>query len=228
MSGIYNGQTAARQRRIIDQFVSLFLTSQRQNASPEAQLITATAPHHCTPLNKNKNINMARTKGPAPSKARPAAKQSAGGARKKGGKAPRFAVPSSGKTPRGQAGTLAYPMVKKTYRFRPGTVAIREIRRYQKTGDLLGAKAPFARFVRKVTMSNDVSKNWEEGEGGLKNIQSQIRFRSTGMLALQEASEAMHTGLFEDSNLCAIHAGRVGIKPKDMKLVEKIMNNRGM
>jgi histone H3 len=96
--------------------------------------------------------------------------------------------------------------VKKPHRYRPGTVALREIRRYQKSTDLLVKKAPFQRLVREIA----------------QDFKSDLRFQSSAILALQEASEAYHVGLFEDSNLCAIHGKRVTIMPKDIQLARRI------
>ena len=123
-----------------------------------------------------------------------------------GGKAPRkqLAAKSARKTTRSSGGT------KKKMRFRPGTVALREIRRYQKSTDLLMKKAPFQRLVREVT----------------QDFKSDLRFQSSAVMALQEASEAYLVGLFEDTNLCAIHARRVTIMPKDMQLARRIRGER--
>merc|ERR1712127_479558 len=90
--------------------------------------------------------------------------------------------------------------VKRAHRFRPGTVALREIRKFKKSTDLLIRKLPFQRLVREI--AND--------------FKTDLRFQSSAVLALQEASEAYMVGLFEDTNLCAIHAKRVTIMPKDM------------
>lgn len=112
------------------------------------------------------------------------------------------------KTPR--HGVLPKPAmggVKQPHRFRPGTVALREIRKYQKGTDLLIRKMPFRRLVREIAES-------------IRNVQ--YHFTSTAMEALQEASEAYLVGLFEDANLCAIHARRVTIMPKDMVLARRI------
>jgi histone H3 len=92
--------------------------------------------------------------------------------------------------------------VKKPHRFRPGTVALREIRKYQKSTELLIRKLPFQRLVRETA----------------QNLKTDVRFQSHALAALQEASEAYLVGLFEDTNLCAIHAKRVTIFPKDMQL----------
>merc|ERR1712183_403391 len=92
--------------------------------------------------------------------------------------------------------------VKRAHRFRPGTVALRHIRKYQKSTELLIRKLPFQRLVRYI--AND--------------FKTDLRFQSSAVLALQEAAEAYMVGLFEDTNLCAIHAKRVTIMPKDMQL----------
>ena len=57
-------------------------------------------------------------------------------------------------------------------------------------------------------------------------IKSDLRWQSTAILALQEASEAYLVGLFEDTNLCAIHAKRVTIMPKDIQLARRIRGER--
>jgi len=90
--------------------------------------------------------------------------------------------------------------VKKPHRYRPGTVALREIRKFQKTTDLLIRKLPFQRLVKEIA----------------HEVKSDVRFQSQAVLALQEATEAYLVGLFEDTNLCAIHAQRVTIMPKDI------------
>lgn len=99
--------------------------------------------------------------------------------------------------------------VKKPYRFKPGTVALREIRKYQKTTDLLIRKLPFQRLVKEI--ANDIV-----------GCDKQLRFQSAAVAALQEAAEAYLVGLFEDVNLCAIHAKRITIMPKDMRLARRI------
>ena len=91
-------------------------------------------------------------------------------------------------------------------RFRPGTVALREIRKFQKSTDLLIPKLPFSRLLRQIAQSITPDK----------------RFEKTALLALQEASEAYLTGLLEDANSCAIHAHRVTITPSDLRLAQRI------
>ncbi|KAK1743868.1 histone H3, partial [Skeletonema marinoi] len=97
--------------------------------------------------------------------------------------------------PRGP--TAARPVVRRKRRMRPGEKALREIRQYQSSTSLLLRRLPFARLVREINMGSAI-------------------------LALQEAAEAHLVGLFEDSNLCAIHGKRVTIMPKDMQLARRI------
>lgn len=91
-----------------------------------------------------------------------------------------------------------------------GTVALREIRKFQKSTDLLIRKLPFQRLVREIA----------------QDYKSDLRFQSSAVLALQEAAEAYLVGLFEDTNLCAIHAKRVTIMPKDIQLARRIRGER--
>ena len=123
-----------------------------------------------------------------------------------GGKAPRkqLAVKAARKSAPALGG------VRRPHRFRPGTVALREIRKYQKNTELLVRKLPFQRLVRELA----------------QDFMTDIRFASSAVLALQEASEAYLVGIMEDSNLCAIHAKRVTIMPKDMQLARRIRGER--
>ncbi|KAI1203177.1 histone-fold-containing protein [Nemania serpens] len=94
-------------------------------------------------------------------------------------------------------------------RYRPGTVALREIRKLQNSTDLLMRKLPFARLVREIALN---IRPRDEG----------MRWQSQALLALQEAAEAFIVHLFEDTNLCAIHAKRVTIMQKDIQLARRI------
>ena len=107
--------------------------------------------------------------------------------------------------------------VKKRYRYRPGTVALKQIRQYQKSMELLIRKLPFQRLVREIASDPEVI---------LSPLCGKVRFQSAAIMALQEASEAYLVGLFEDSNLCAIHAKRVTIMPKDIQLARRIRGER--
>ena len=97
------------------------------------------------------------------------------------------AVAGSGKAPRTQI--HAGQKKRKARRYRPGTVALREIRRYQKTSELLIQGMPFQRLVREITQVHN----------------PYLQFQSGAILALQESAEAYLVGLLEDTNLCAIH-----------------------
>ncbi|EWC89720.1 histone a [Plasmodium falciparum NF54] len=121
-----------------------------------------------------------------------------------GGKAPRKQLAS-------KAARKSAPVstgIKKPHRYRPGTVALREIRKFQKSTDLLIRKLPFQRLVREIA----------------QEYKTDLRFQSQAVLALQEAAEAYLVGLFEDTNLCAIHAKRVTIMPKDIQLARHKCN----
>ena len=59
-----------------------------------------------------------------------------------------------------------------------------------------------------------------------QDFKTDLRFQSSAVVALQEASEAYLVGLFEDTNLCAIHAKRVTIMPKDIQLARRIRGER--
>ena len=100
--------------------------------------------------------------------------------------------------------------MKKPHRFRPGTVALREIRKFQKSTELLIRKLPFQRLVREIA----------------QEVKADLRFQSQAVLAIQEAAESYMVGLFEDTNLCAIHAKRVTIMPKDIQLARRIRGER--
>ncbi|KAK2703350.1 hypothetical protein QYM36_018143 [Artemia franciscana] len=55
-----------------------------------------------------------------------------------------------------------------------------------------------------------------------QDFKTDLRFQSSAVMALQEASEAYLVGLFEDTDLCAIHAKRVTIMPKGIQLARRI------
>ena len=98
----------------------------------------------------------------------------------------------------------------KPHRYRAGTVALKDIRHYQGSTVLLIRKLPFQRVVREIT----------------QDIKTGLRFQSAALLCLQEATEAYLVSLLEDSNLCAIHARRVTIMPKDIQLARRIRGER--
>ena len=109
--------------------------------------------------------------------------------------------PEPGKRPRVPRGRVRRPR-----RYRPGTVALREIRKYQKSTDLLIRKIPFQRFLREISQS----------------IKKDLRWQSTAILAIQEAAESYLVRMFEDVNVCAIHGGRQTIQIKDILLWKRL------
>jgi histone H3 len=94
--------------------------------------------------------------------------------------------------------------VGKPHRWRPGTVAAREIRKFQKTTDLLIRKAPFQHLVKEIVQA--LSKK------------SDLQMQSTALLALQEAVKYFMVDVFSDTNLCASHGKHVTIMVKDLVL----------
>lgn len=114
-----------------------------------------------------------------------------------GGKHPRF----GGKCPK--SGIMDDRPRRRNH---PGTVALREIRKFQKSTNLLIPKASFQRVVREIA----------------QNMKPEVRFQGEAVLALQEASEAFLTQLFADANLCALHAKRVTVSNNDIKLAKRL------
>ena len=100
--------------------------------------------------------------------------------------------------------------LKKKRRFRPGTVALREIHQYQKSTKLLIRRAPFQWVIYEI----------------MRGIRDDLRIQAVAVWGLQEAAEAYLVGLFEDSNLCAIHAKWVTIMPRDVQLARRICRER--
>ena len=141
-----------------------------------------------------------------------------------GGKVPRKQVVSPKKKSRPGSGSLNYVPTLRDFRevqeagdtvtaanrYRPGCLALQEIRHYQKRTNLLIRKLPFQRLIRELAQKFKVD----------------VRFRSSALMALQEATEAYLVRLFEDTNLCAIHAKQVTIMPKDIQLVRRIRGER--
>ena len=102
------------------------------------------------------------------------------------------------------------PAKNKKTLYWPGTLALLEIRQYQKSTHCLMRKLPFQRLVREIA----------------QDFKMDLRFQSSAIMALQESAEAYLVSLFEDMNLCAIHAKRVTIMPKDIQLAHRIQGER--
>lgn len=96
--------------------------------------------------------------------------------------------------------------VRKPRRYRPGTVALREIRKYQRSTELILPRSAFDRLVREIATE----------------FKADLRWRKKAMLTLQEATEEYIVKVFEDTQKCAIHAKRITIKPADMRLALRI------
>ena len=102
------------------------------------------------------------------------------------------------------------PKKERKFRWRPGTVALRQIKKYQKSTDLLMRKAPFQRLVRELATGH------KDG----------LRWQASAVAALQEATEAYVTGLLGDANLCALHAKRVTLMARDLQLARRLRGER--
>lgn len=117
----------------------------------------------------------------------------------------------------GKVASLSANGVKKKHkRFKPGTVALRDIRRYQKSTELLIPRAPFRRCVRSVAEGESYIGYWKTGP----------RFQDSAIRCLQEATEAYIVRLSEDSNLEAIHRTRITVEPQDIQLARRIRGER--
>lgn len=121
--------------------------------------------------------------------------------RSTGGKAPRKELAT-------KAARRAAPDAEKPQRRRkPGRVALFEIRKFQKSTDLLLRKAPFARFVREIAQ-----------DLGLAHL----RWQPRAIAGLQEAAEALLVRVFSDACCCAIHAKRVTVNTTDVALAMRL------
>ena len=103
---------------------------------------------------------------------------------------------------------------KKLHHYLPGTVMLHEICQYQKSTKLLLRKLPFSWLVHEIACELDDLRIMG------------LCFQFSAIMALQEGAEYYLMGLFEDINLCAIHAKRVTIMPKDMQLTHQICGER--
>lgn len=95
-------------------------------------------------------------------------------------------------------------------RYRSGNKALSEIRKFQKSTDLLIHRLPFARLVKEITLTYHHSLQWQ----------------SIAIEAVQHACEDYIIGLMEDANLSAIHAKRITIMPKDLLLAQRIRGDK--
>ena len=133
---------------------------------------------------------------------------------------PRLSGKGGGKQPAalgaGGGKTISALKPKKAHRFKPGTVALREIRKHQRTTQLQLKKAPFRRLVREV--ANELVN--------MNAFPNGARMQDVALTALQEAAEAYMVKLYEDTNLTCIHRKRVTIEPKDIQLARRVRGER--
>ena len=102
-------------------------------------------------------------------------------------------------------------MLKKIKRrYKPGQKALSEIRKFQRSNDLLIQRLPFVRLVKEISAKYHHSINWQ----------------ALAIEALQFAAEDYIIGIMEDANLSAIHAKRVTIFPKDIQLAMRIRGKK--
>ncbi|EPY27914.1 histone H3 [Strigomonas culicis] len=162
-----------------------------------------TAPHHSLslspslPLLATRPPSLPHTQQPSPLSSMSRVKETARAKRS-------ITSKKSKKAPRAASG------VKHARRWRPGTVALREVKKFQRSVDLLIQRAPFQRLVREIAAAQ------KEG----------IRFSSSALLALQESTEAYVVSLLADTNLATVHARRVTIMPRDIQLALRLRGDR--
>ena len=106
--------------------------------------------------------------------------------------------------------------IKKPHRYHLGMLALREIRKYQHSTDSLIKRTPFNKLIK------EISQEYRICPDGPGTPSVQVRFQSTALAALQEAAENLLVGLFEDVNLLAVHAKRVTVMPRDIRLALRI------
>eukprot|EP00270_Netrium_digitus_P002803 TRINITY_DN13179_c0_g1_i1.p1 TRINITY_DN13179_c0_g1~~TRINITY_DN13179_c0_g1_i1.p1 ORF type:complete len:250 (+),score=43.63 TRINITY_DN13179_c0_g1_i1:85-750(+) len=118
-----------------------------------------------------------------------------------------------GSTSAGREAEVGQQQQRKPWRYRPGTRALKEIRHFQKTSNLLIRRIPFARLVKEIVQlyAGPVGPN---------------RVTAECVMALQEAAEDFLVHLFEEANLCAIHCKRVTIMVRDLQLARRLRGGR--
>ena len=125
-------------------------------------------------------------------------------------KAKRESAPFSQKATQPDSSIQEAKVEKTKRRFKPGTVVLREIKKYQKSTELMLPRAPFQRLVRDIT----------------HQIDPDLRFQQTAIDAIQEAAEGYMVSLFEDANACAIHSKRVTLSIQHINLARRIRGDQ--
>ena len=167
---------------------------------------------------RNPNINQPKAAVGShvqPTKRRPTPRPASCKTPVKGGKQPQkhlsWKLLHLGATPTGG--------IKKPHHYRPGMVALREIRRFQKSTECLIKRSPFQKLIR------EISQKYQICPQGPATPSMQVRFQSTTIAALQEAAEKFIVGVFEDIKLLTVHAKRVTVMPRDIRLALRIRGN---
>ena len=116
----------------------------------------------------------------------------------------------------------AQPMggIKIPHHYRPSQIALCEICRYQKSTECLIKMSPFQKLIQEISQEYWICPQ------GSETLSMQVRFQSTAIAALQEAAENFIGGLFEDVNLLAVHAKRVTVMPRDIRLALRICGDQ--
>jgi histone H3/H4 len=174
---------------------------------------------------KPRGLAAAKNRSPAPDAIPPDASQQAGPSRVSAQKIVHAKTVGriANKTPRKKPANLkaanrkfatrktpvvpAIAIPKRPHRFRPGTVALREIRKYQRSTGLLIPRAPFRRLCREI--SGNTPQHFD-------------RWTPNALESIQEAAEAFLVGFFEDAVCCAIHRKCITVIPKDFNLVKRL------
>ena len=112
-------------------------------------------------------------------------------------------MPRSKQTAPRRTGHLSRPML---HRHRPSTTVLREIRRVERSTELVIRKLPFQRLVREIAL----------------RFRPSVCFQSTAVLVLQEAAEAYLTSLFCEASVCASYGKRTLLQPRDLQLARRI------
>ena len=106
--------------------------------------------------------------------------------------------------------------IKKPHHCRPGILALHEIRRNQKLTELLIKRLPFQRIVW------EISQDYRICPLRAGTLSVQVRFQLVAITAMQKTAEDFLVDLFEDVNLLAVHAKRVTVMQRDIRLAVRI------
>jgi histone H3/H4 len=119
--------------------------------------------------------------------------------------------PKKRKAPSAPAAEGTEPATKRPHRFRPGTVALRNIKKQQRSVDLQIQRAPFVRACREI-----IEKEFKQTTGSAKDS---VRFSANFLTPFQSYVEGKVVEWFHAANMLAIHSQRQTLQPKDLDLV---------